>query len=352
MKVRTLTAQEKLWPDGLPANAQIHYGTTHVPEATPQDEDTREAREHRKRSARHVDSSSQVDTRGTVKGAAGGHIASSEQAGDCTRGASCTRGAASPRPPREASGNARGIAGAGSSGWRSARQTRASAGAAGSVTGAEVCGTHGDGSSVDQTDGDVRIAPEPHQESTDHDSETLGAASLGGPGAVVEEAEGVPLHLSSKSSTGYKGVWKNEKNKLRAYSSVDGETVHLGTFGTAVDAALAITHHEAGETAGDAGQHGDEEEDNAADSGAAAADGVADAPEGDAVVHGACGLEESLTPGSFVEVARCRDGTSRTLGLSLRRQPSSLHRASLRLSTANHAPATVLTTPPDPHHYR
>ena len=59
---------------------------------------------------------------------------------------------------------------------------------------------------------------------------------------VPEEAEGLRLHLSSSSATGYKGVSKGEGGNLgrfRAQTYTGGESSHLGFFDTAVDAAVA-----------------------------------------------------------------------------------------------------------------
>ena len=68
------------------------------------------------------------------------------------------------------------------------------------------------------------------------------------PQAVLHEAGGVRLQMSLKSKTGYKGVWKKKgKEKFRASSNKYGETVHLGTYSTAVDAAQAVAHYEANE---------------------------------------------------------------------------------------------------------
>ena len=55
---------------------------------------------------------------------------------------------------------------------------------------------------------------------------------------VVEEAEGLRLHLSSKSCTGYKGVtFSHSASKpYRAYVAQGNCT--LGTFATAVEAAV------------------------------------------------------------------------------------------------------------------
>ena len=53
------------------------------------------------------------------------------------------------------------------------------------------------------------------------------------PVAVVEEAEGLRLHLSSRNATGYTGVNK-ERRRFRARFN----EIHLGCFDTAVEAAV------------------------------------------------------------------------------------------------------------------
>ncbi|EOD18258.1 hypothetical protein EMIHUDRAFT_349937, partial [Emiliania huxleyi CCMP1516] len=58
--------------------------------------------------------------------------------------------------------------------------------------------------------------------------------------AVVAEAEGVRLHLSSSNSTGYKCVYKRPSGRFLAVKVHGGDgNVSLGTFGTPVDAAVA-----------------------------------------------------------------------------------------------------------------
>jgi len=55
----------------------------------------------------------------------------------------------------------------------------------------------------------------------------------------VAEADGVLLHLSGKSKTGYLGVSKLATGRFRAQHYVGGKQVRLGHFGTAVQAAVA-----------------------------------------------------------------------------------------------------------------
>ena len=67
--------------------------------------------------------------------------------------------------------------------------------------------------------------------------------------AVATEAEGWPLHLSNKSSTGYMGV-RVEGSRFRAYGSgLARQQVALGTHDTAVEAALAVARWAASEGA-------------------------------------------------------------------------------------------------------
>jgi len=58
------------------------------------------------------------------------------------------------------------------------------------------------------------------------------------PPAVATEAEGLRLHLSSSSSTGYKGVGKLPSGRYQAQHG-EGGREYLGTFDTAVEAAVA-----------------------------------------------------------------------------------------------------------------
>ncbi|EOD17984.1 hypothetical protein EMIHUDRAFT_195991 [Emiliania huxleyi CCMP1516] len=59
------------------------------------------------------------------------------------------------------------------------------------------------------------------------------------PPTVATEAEGLQLHLSSSGSTGYRGVYDHDSGRFQAKRRVDGKEVHLGTFDTAVEAAVA-----------------------------------------------------------------------------------------------------------------
>ncbi|EOD31629.1 Hypothetical protein EMIHUDRAFT_231600 [Emiliania huxleyi CCMP1516] len=70
-------------------------------------------------------------------------------------------------------------------------------------------------------------------------SEPGKAASEPQGAAFATEAEGLRLHLSSSSNTGYQGVYNLASGRFEAKRKVDGRTVHLGYFATAVEAAVA-----------------------------------------------------------------------------------------------------------------
>jgi len=89
----------------------------------------------------------------------------------------------------------------------------------------------------------------------------------------VAEAEGLQLHLSSKSATGYKGVRQDagvlSGGGYRAGHMVGGISRHIGTFDTAVEAAVAYARAvvkakaEAEEVAAEEGKEEEEEEEEA-----------------------------------------------------------------------------------------
>ena len=62
-------------------------------------------------------------------------------------------------------------------------------------------------------------------------------AAAAEPAARERVAEGLSLHLSS-NSTGYRGV-REHSGRFQAQRMVDGRADYLGTFGTAVEAAVA-----------------------------------------------------------------------------------------------------------------
>ena len=57
---------------------------------------------------------------------------------------------------------------------------------------------------------------------------------------LVTEAEGYKLHLAKRSSntTGYEGVCKQDRGRYKAQVRSGGRTVHIGTYSTAVEAAV------------------------------------------------------------------------------------------------------------------
>ena len=60
------------------------------------------------------------------------------------------------------------------------------------------------------------------------------------PQVAVSEAEGLKLHLSVKSSTGYRGVTLNGG---RFHAKAGSKQIHLGCFATAVEAAVAYARY-------------------------------------------------------------------------------------------------------------
>ena len=119
-----------------------------------------------------------------------------------------------------------------------------------------VAAVRADGSlDIAYDDGDQEPGVPPHlvrPEGGDEDWEDLAAVVEERPAArmapspaaeVVEEAEGLRLHLSSKSCTGYKGVtFSHSASKpYRAYVAQGNCT--LGTFATAVEAAVRYARH-------------------------------------------------------------------------------------------------------------
>ena len=86
------------------------------------------------------------------------------------------------------------------------------------------------------------LAPEPQQPAV------ATAAAVKEP--VRESHEGVKLHLSSRSPTGYRGVRK-ERLRYRAEVWSRGKHRNLGTFGSAVDAAVAYARAAAEKPAAD-----------------------------------------------------------------------------------------------------
>ena len=76
----------------------------------------------------------------------------------------------------------------------------------------------------------------PKQQRRGAAAETHGAAEADA--EIVTEAEGVQLHLSAASATGYRGVSRNG-HRFESTIWIGGRRCYVGTFGTAVEAALA-----------------------------------------------------------------------------------------------------------------
>jgi len=90
--------------------------------------------------------------------------------------------------------------------------------------------------------------------------------------APVAEAEGLRLHLSSSSSTGYAGVSKTTRctGRFHARHKVGGRS--LGSFGSAVEAAVAYAR-----AVGEADEEGEEGEENEGGEAGVAGENVASA---------------------------------------------------------------------------
>jgi len=61
--------------------------------------------------------------------------------------------------------------------------------------------------------------------------------------AIVTEVEGQQLHLAPGTSTGYKGVFSRSKGSYGARVTRNGESIRLGVFNTAIEAAVAYAKH-------------------------------------------------------------------------------------------------------------
>ena len=77
------------------------------------------------------------------------------------------------------------------------------------------------------------------------------------PPTVATEADALRLHLSSITSTGYKGVHA-DRSRFRAEHRMGGKQVYLGTFDTAVEAAVAYARAVGQAEAAGAAEEGDE----------------------------------------------------------------------------------------------
>ena len=91
------------------------------------------------------------------------------------------------------------------------------------------------GGAVEAAEGSEATAPSP----------AAMAPSPSAEGKVVEEAEGLRLHLSSNSNSGYKCVaYLGKSTASRPYcTKVQGGTRTLGTFATAVEAAVCYAKY-------------------------------------------------------------------------------------------------------------
>ena len=77
-----------------------------------------------------------------------------------------------------------------------------------------------------------------------------GGEEEGGEAPVAAETGGVQLHLSSSNATGYKGVYEHRSSgRFWAQRRVGGKLVYLGSFDSAVEAAVAYARA-AGEAGG------------------------------------------------------------------------------------------------------
>ena len=83
-------------------------------------------------------------------------------------------------------------------------------------------------------------------------------------GSVATASQGVSLHLSGKSSTGYKGVCWTQTGRYQAGTQRDGKHIHIGRFDTAVEAAVAYAKYVqslgGAEVGGEVGEEVGEEE--------------------------------------------------------------------------------------------
>ena len=64
-------------------------------------------------------------------------------------------------------------------------------------------------------------------------------------GEAVKEADGYKLFVSDKNPTGYMGVFQQQNGRFEAKRKVGGKYVYIGTYDTAVEAAVAYAKHAA-----------------------------------------------------------------------------------------------------------
>ena len=91
--------------------------------------------------------------------------------------------------------------------------------------------------SAQQTLRVVRRRQRPQEEEVEEDDHEDEEAE-----AVVEESEGLQLHLSAKSATGYLGVFRHGSG-FQAQHRKGNANIYLGTFATAREAAVAFANH-------------------------------------------------------------------------------------------------------------
>ena len=102
--------------------------------------------------------------------------------------------------------------------------------------------------SNDEIDRLLGIEPQPSASSYSSGGGTTGGdddteAVHHNPLGVAEEAEGYRLYVSGVSATGYTGVKLEPSGGYTARGRTGGVRLHLGTFSTAVDAAVAYAKH-------------------------------------------------------------------------------------------------------------
>jgi len=102
---------------------------------------------------------------------------------------------------------------------------------------AEAEAEEGEGEEEEEgVEGEEEEGEEEEEEEAVEEAAATAAAAAGE--TPVAEAEGLQLHLSSSSATGYKGVC-HSGDGFRAGHRVGGISKHIGTFDTAVEAAVA-----------------------------------------------------------------------------------------------------------------
>ena len=108
------------------------------------------------------------------------------------------------------------------------------------------------------------------------------------PAELPTEAKGLKLHMSDRSSTGYRGVYQ-DGGRFAAQMCVEGKNVRLGTFDTAVEAAVAVARFVAANEEAVAEEGEEEEEEEEDEEAAASAGGDAEEEEAAAAAPAARG---------------------------------------------------------------